>query len=186
MGLGDEAVVVVHLGGVYGDPSAALDRFARRYELLSPVARQRLVVENDDRRFGVAHVLHLHARVGVRVVFDVHHFHCYNPDGMAAAEAARACLDTWRGWVGRPKVHFSSPRTAWGFRHGSADEPRRPNWAAHAQFADPFAFAAFYRSLLDVAPDVMLEAKAKDVAVIQLRRAIVRYVPDLAALFGWS
>ena len=30
----------------------------------------------------------------------------------------------------------------------------------------------------------VLEAKAKDVAVAQLRRDLVRYAPDLAAIFG--
>jgi hypothetical protein len=37
--------------------------------------------------------------------------------------------------------------------------------------------------LPDVAPDLMLEAKAKDVAVAQLRRDLVRYAPDVAAVF---
>jgi UV DNA damage endonuclease len=186
MGLGDEAVVVLHVGGTYGDRDAARARFARRYERLSPVAQRRLVLENDDGRFGVGDVLWLHDRIGARVTFDVHHFHCHNPDGMATLEAAQVCLETWQGWTARPKVHFSSPRTDWGFRHGSEDGPRAPNWASHAEFADPFAFIAFYQPLVDAAPDVMLEAKAKDVAVAQLRRDLVRYTPDLAAAFGLS
>ena len=73
---------------------------------------------------------------------------------MAVIEAARACLETWQGWTVRPKVH------------------------------NPFAFVQFYRPLADVAPDVMLEAKAKDVAVSQLQRDLVRYAPDLAQVFG--
>jgi UV DNA damage endonuclease len=184
MGLDDEAGVVIHIGGVYRDRAAALARFARRYEQLSPVARRRLVLENDDGRFGVSDVLRLHNQIGIRVAFDVHHFHCYNPDRMATVEAARACLQTWKGWTARPKVHFSSPRTDWGFRYGSEDKPRSPDWKAHAEFADPFAFIAFYRPLADLAPDVMLEAKAKDVAVAQLQRDLLRYAPDLGAIFG--
>jgi UV DNA damage endonuclease len=192
MDLDDEAVVVLHVGGAYGDPGAARERFARVYEALSPVARRRLVLENDDGRFGVGDVLWLHERIGTRAVFDVHHHHCYNPEGREAAEAAQACLATWQGWQARPKVHFSSPRTDWGYRHGSAAEPRAPNWVSHAEFADPFAFPAFYRSIArpaaglapDVAPDVVLEAKAKDVAVLQLREDLRRYAPDVAAVFG--
>jgi UV DNA damage endonuclease len=184
MGLDDEAVVVLHIGGVYGDRTAALERFARRFEQLSPVAQRRLILENDDGRFGVGDLLWLHNRIGIRIAFDVHHFHCHNPDGMGLTDAARACLETWRGWATRPKIHFSSPRTDWGFRHGTCEEPGIPKWTAHAEFADPFAFIAFYRRLADIAPDVMLEAKAKDVAVIELRGALVRYAPDLAELFG--
>jgi len=188
MGLDDEAVVVLHVGGAYGDPQSARERFARTYETLSPVARRRLVLENDDGRFGVGDVLWLHERIGTRAVFDVHHHHCYNPEGREAAGAAQACLATWEGWAARPKVHFSSPRTDWGYRYGSETEARAPNWASHAEFVDPFAFVSFYRSmaqpLAGLAPDVVLEAKAKDVAVLQLREDLRRYAPDLAAAFG--
>jgi len=59
-----------------------------------------------------------------------------------------------------------------------------PYWTAHAEFADPFAFIEFYRPLADAAPDVILEAKAKDVAVAQLRRDLVRYAPDVAGVFN--
>jgi UV DNA damage endonuclease len=178
MGLGDEAVVVTHVGGVYGDRPAALARFAQRYERLSPAARRRLVVENDDGRFDVRDVLSLHERTGVRIVFDAHHFHCYNPHGLQLDAAAHACLETWRGWDARPKVHFSSPRTDWGFRD-AGEEGRTPNWRAHAEFVDPFSFVHFYRLVRDVAPDVMLEAKAKDVALLQLREDLARYAPGL-------
>lgn len=187
MGLGDEAVVVLHIGGVYGELEAARERFADNFERLSPIARRRLVVENDDGRFGVEDVLWLHERIGVRAVFDVHHHHCHNTRGLDAAEAARACLATWQGCDARPKVHFSSPRTDWGFRYGSEEKARSPKWSSHAEFADPFAFIAFYRQVAnlppDVAPDVVLEAKAKDVAVLQLRQDLADYAPDLASVF---
>jgi hypothetical protein len=42
MGMSDEAVVVTHVGGLYGDRQAALERFARRYEGLPEPARRRL------------------------------------------------------------------------------------------------------------------------------------------------
>lgn len=184
MGLDDEAVVVLHVGGVYGDREAARERFARNFERLSPVARRRLVLENDDGRFGVEDVLWLHERIDVRAVFDAHHHFCFNPSGIELAEAARACLATWQDCAARPKVHFSSPRTDWGFRYGSKGESRAPNWSSHAEFADPFAFVAFYRAIADLAPDVILEAKAKDVAVMQLRRDLGRYAPDLIPVFG--
>lgn len=186
MGLGDEAVVVLHAGGLYGDRIAARERFARHFERLSVVAQRRLAVEHDDSRFGVRDILWLHSRLGVRLVFDIHHHHCYNPDGLSMYEAADACLATWLGRDARPKVHFSSPRTDWGFRYGSEKAARAPNWASHAEFVDPFAFIAFYRKVVDHAPDVILEAKAKDMAVRQLRRDLVRYAPDLAIVLGLS
>jgi UV DNA damage endonuclease len=184
MNLDDEAVVLLHIGGVYGDHAAAKERFAHRFERLSPVAQRRLVLENDDGRFSVSDILWLHERIGIRLAFDVHHHRCYNPHAIEWVDAARACMATWDRWDARPKVHFSSPRTDWGFRYGSDGEARTPNWSSHAEFADPFAFIGFYRAIADIVPDVILEAKAKDVAVMQLRRDLVRYAPDLAATFG--
>jgi UV DNA damage endonuclease len=184
MGLDEEAVVVLHVGGVYGDRESARERFVRCYEQLSPVAQRRLVLENDDGRFGVTDVLWLHERLGIRAVLDVHHHHCYNPNDLGTVRAARLCLATWQGWDARPKVHFSSPRTDWGFRYGSEEKASPPRWSSHAEFVDPFAFITFYRAITDGAPDVILEAKAKDVAVQQLRRDLLYYAPDLAEVFG--
>jgi len=79
------------------------DEIVARLEDLLPVAQRRLVVENDDGRFGAEDVLWLHDRIGVRVVFDVHRHHCYNPSGREAAEVAWAYLATWRAWDARPK-----------------------------------------------------------------------------------
>src|SRR4051812_18741587 len=62
MGLGPEAVVVLHVGGAAGGFDAAMDRFLEGFEELSDRARERLVIENDDRTFGLRHVLDLHRR----------------------------------------------------------------------------------------------------------------------------
>jgi UV DNA damage endonuclease len=115
MGWEGEVVVVLNVGRLHGDKIAPQERYARSFERLSAVARRRLALENDDSRFGVGDALWLHDRIGVRVILDIHHHHCYNPDGPSASEAAHACLITWHGWIARSKVRFSSPRTDWGF-----------------------------------------------------------------------
>jgi UV DNA damage endonuclease len=63
-----------------------------------------------------------------------------------------------------PKVHFSSPRLDIGAGG------RLPDLRAHADLIDPIAFRQFLRHTaagLDF--DVMLEAKAKDLALLRLR-----------------
>ena len=65
MELGPDAVVVLHVGGAAGGEEAAIDRFLHGFELLSDAARARLVVENDDRTFGLRDVLELSSRIGV-------------------------------------------------------------------------------------------------------------------------
>ena len=170
LGTGPEAVVVIHVGGVYGDARASLDRWARSFEALSERARSRLVVEHDERCFDLSEVLELHERTGVRVVFDLHHHRCNPALGREDVGAAlTAALDTWPSVV-RPKVHVSSPRTE--FRSVGGRQ-RAPLLDQHADFLSPWDLL----TLLDAADrplDVMVEAKAKDLAVLAVRQALDR------------
>ena len=90
MGLGPEAVVVLHVGGGAGGKDAAIDRFLHGFELLSDAARARLVVENDDRTFGLRDVLEVSSRIGRPVVWDILHHHCNDPDRHPRPRGARA------------------------------------------------------------------------------------------------
>jgi UV DNA damage endonuclease len=185
MGLGPDAVVVLHVGGGAGGTDAALDRFVAGFESLSEAARARLVVENDDRRFGPSDVLALSRRTGLRVVWDAHHHQCHDPDRVPPGEALRLALATWPDGV-TPKVHYSSPRTAVEerrVRRGRRVERRLvlPPLRAHADLIDPIGFEAFLRGPaagLDF--DVMLEAKAKDLALLRLREQLAERG------FGWD
>jgi UV DNA damage endonuclease len=179
MGLGPEAVVVLHVGGAAGGTAAALDRFERGLGLLSDAARARLVVENDDRTFALTDVLRLSDRIGRPVVFDLLHHHCHDPERVPDREALELALATWPAGV-TPKVHYSSPKTAVeevSRRVGRRVERRLvlPQLRAHADMVDPIAFEHFLTETaagLDF--DVMLEAKAKDLALLALRDALAR------------
>ena len=107
MALGPEAVIVVHVGGLYEDVDTARARFARRFERLPEAARRRLALENDDTRFGVVDTLWISQRTGVRLIFDNLHHHIHNPQRLPMREALACCLDTWPPYV-QPKVHFLS------------------------------------------------------------------------------
>jgi UV DNA damage endonuclease len=173
MGQGAEAVVVLHIGGSYGDKQTSLDRFVTNYERLSEPARRRLVIENDDGAFSVKDCLWVHQRVGVPVVFD-HHHHRLVPGGLDVLEAARAALRTWPDGV-VPKIHFSSPRLD-GRTVGRGQKARleAPLLRQHADYVDPWTFAEFVGGLADQQFDIMLEAKAKDLALLALRANLER------------
>jgi UV DNA damage endonuclease len=174
MGLGPEAVVVTHVGGAAGGREAALDRFEQGLGLLGDAARGRLVVENDDGLFGLTDVLELHRRTGLRVVWDILHHRCHDPDRIPAGEALRLALATWPEGV-VPKIHYSTPRTDAEERKkkvGRKVETRivLPPLKAHADLIDPIGFEDFLAGPaagLDF--DLMLEAKAKDLALLRLR-----------------
>jgi UV DNA damage endonuclease len=172
MELGPEAVVVLHVGGASGGVEAGLDRFLAGFERLSERARARLVVENDDRAFGLADVMTLARRAGVRVVWDVLHHRCHDPAGIPDAEALAVALSSWDTTA---KIHFSSPRldvTERRVRNGRKVERRLvlPQLRAHADLVDPIGFEHFLRDSAGGRDfDVMLEAKAKDLALLRLR-----------------
>jgi len=110
MGLGDEAVMVTHVGGVYGDHEASRARWIAGWEQCPEHVRRRLVLENDDIRFSAADALWIHERTGVRLIFDYQHFWCLNPEALEMRATLERFLATWPPGV-RPKIHFSSPRT---------------------------------------------------------------------------
>jgi UV DNA damage endonuclease len=186
MNLGPEAVVVIHLGGVYGDKKSAMERFVTRYERLPAVARQRLVLENDDASYSVTDIHRIHQQTGLRLVFDYLHFLNHNPEDLSLTEALALTLDTWPADV-TPKVHFSSPSTAMRtLEHkdsrtgGGRLVLRPPRPTQHADLIDPFAFIAFLRQAQGLRDfDVMLEAKAKDLALLRLRDDLDRFAPEL-------
>ena len=179
LGAGPEAVVVLHVGGAAGGTRAGLDRFASGFELLGERARARLAIENDDARFGLSDVLGLAERTGIRVVWDVLHHRCHDPDRIPVGEALQLALATWDGRA-PAKIHYSSPRTDVGERRERAGRRVRrslalPSPRAHAALIDPGGFEDFLNG-----PgaghkfDVMLEAKAKDLALIRLRDQLCR------------
>jgi UV DNA damage endonuclease len=174
MGLGPESRALIHVGGTAGGEAAATDRFVAGFARLSERAQARLAVENDDRSFGVSAVVDLARRTGIPVIWDVLHHHCHDPDGIPDADALGMALDTWPPGV-VPKIHYSSPRLDMEMRkrkdgRRTVEQPWLPPLRAHADLIDPLAFEAFLtRDSRGRDFDVMLEAKAKDLALLRLR-----------------
>lgn len=190
MGMGPEAVVVIHVGGAYGDRPGSNLRWVKTWKKLPEPARRRLVLEHDDLRFSAADVLWIHEQTGVRLIFDYQHFWCFNPERLEMRKTVEKILATWRDGT-RPKLHFSSPRTE--MRNLERRNPQTgkketcplpPLWTGHADFANPFEFCRFMRDMRGLEFDVMLESKSKDLAVIRLRPDMIRYAPDVARRFG--
>jgi UV DNA damage endonuclease len=191
MELDDEAVMVIHVGGAYGDVQAGIERWCVTWDRLPDVVKRRMVLEHDDIRFSASDVLKIHERTGVRCIFDVQHFWCLNPEKLALRPTLEKYLKTWPSGV-RPKIHFSSPRTEMrevtkmNKKTGKKKAVlQAPIWTGHAAFNHPFEFIQFFRTTAaDLEFDVMLEAKAKDLALLRLRQDLVRYAPDVAERFG--
>lgn len=189
MNLGPEAVLIVHVGGVYDDRTAAVERWVACYRDLPEQARRRLVLENDDVRFSAADVLRIHERTGVPLVYDLQHHQCLNPERLPWRSTLERFLHTWPDAV-RPKIHYSSPRTQMrevvrvNRKTGEKEKVlQAPLWTAHADYIHPFDFIRFASQTKHLEFDIMLEAKAKDLALQRLRQDILCYAPELQERF---
>src|SRR3954471_21721094 len=177
MGLPAEGGVVLHVGGTGGGRDAALDRFEAGFARLSEAAQRRLVIENDDRTFALCDVLELARRIGRPVVWDILHHHCNDPERIGDREALELAVGTWPDGI-RPKIHYSTPKTSLEEKKKRVGRRIERSWVlpqlrAHADMIDPIGFEHFLRETakgLDF--DVMLEAKAKDLALLRLREQL--------------
>jgi UV DNA damage endonuclease len=156
---------------VYGSKPRALARFAAAFDRLSPSLRARLTLENDDRpnSYSVADLLPLHAACGIPLTFDLHH-HAFCPGGQSREEALGAALATWPRGV-RPVVHWSEP-------------PECPDRArAHPHAHSAFVYGPISAHGREGEVDVMIESKAKEVALLLYRDEIAprRRAADAAA-----
>ncbi|MFZ5952778.1 MAG: UV DNA damage repair endonuclease UvsE [Candidatus Rifleibacteriota bacterium] len=144
-------VINIHGGGAYGDKSSALERFAGNFRKLSPEARSRLTLENDDKIYTPSDLLPLCKKLKIPLVYDVHHHRCL-PDSLTEKQATEAAIATWNR---EPMFHVSSPRDGW----------QGPKPSNHHDFIAADDFPAFWKKL-DIT--VEIEAKAKEIAVKKL------------------
>ncbi|WP_170270252.1 UV DNA damage repair endonuclease UvsE [Heliorestis acidaminivorans] len=145
--------MIIHLGGVYGDKKASMDRFVERAKKLSPEILSYLRIENDDKVYTAEDVLLISKRTGIPVVVDLHHEHC-NPSSVALEKLLPDLLATWG--TKRPKIHISSGR----------DHNRDRK---HADFITLEDWQEVLTLFANVDVDVMIEAKEKEQALLRLR-----------------
>ncbi|MGB9344256.1 UV DNA damage repair endonuclease UvsE [Trichococcus sp.] len=151
--------IVLHVGGIYGDKEAALDRFAENFQRLPESVKNRVIIENDDRLYNIEDVLKLANQLQIPAVYDNLH-HAINPpptgkdDHYWIAEAKK----TWKGADGKQKIHYS--QQALGKRPG-----------AHTDTIDLETFLQFHNHLEDSTIDIMLEVKDKNLSAIKCQNA---------------
>ncbi|WP_076758942.1 UV DNA damage repair endonuclease UvsE [Edaphobacillus lindanitolerans] len=149
--------MILHLGGKYGDPDAALDRLVNEARALPDRILSRLRFENDDRTYNLGDVLAVCEATGVPACFDIHHHRC-NP---AAASLDMLLPRVWKSWerVGTPKVHISSGRD-------------RPDDRPHHNYILPEDLDWLLHELDGQDADIMVEAKMKEQAALGVIRML--------------
>ncbi|KAI9834812.1 MAG: UV-damage endonuclease [Thelocarpon superellum] len=154
-----DAVMILHMGGVFGDKQATLHRFRENYKPLSKDVKARLVLENDDVSWSVHDLLPICQELNIPLVLDYHHHNIIHSDAvregtldiMPLYEAIR---QTWTRKNITQKMHYSEPTAA-----AITARQRRKHSPRVA-------------TLPPCAPDMdlMIEAKDKEQAVFELMR----------------
>lgn len=148
MNLDRSAKIQIHVGGVYGDKSAAISRFINEYRGLSSDIRVRLVIENDERLYSLADCLSVHHATNIPILLDVFH-HSILDGGIDFAGSLDLSSSTWTKEDGIPIVDYSTQEE--GARKGR-----------HTQTIDLDHFNSFLMKSRPYDFDIMLEIKDKE------------------------
>jgi UV DNA damage endonuclease len=143
----------IHCNGVYGDKIAAMDRFCENFKRLSKSVQSRLTIENDDKgsMYSVKDLMYIHKKIGIPIVFDYHH-HQFCTGDLTEEQALKLAATTWPKNI-KQEVHYSESKAL--HENNSKEKPQ-----AHSNYINslPNTYG------LDL--DVMVEAKAKELAIL--------------------
>ncbi|KUJ20688.1 UV-endonuclease UvdE [Mollisia scopiformis] len=157
-----DAVMILHMGGTFGDKAATLDRFRENYRDLSPSIKRRLVLENDDVSWSVHDLLPVCEELNIPLCLDFHH-HNIIFDSTQLREGTLDIMSlyprikaTWERKNITQKMHYSEgcPEAITG-RQRRKHNPR------------PITLPPCPNDM-----DLMIEAKDKEQAVFELMRTL--------------
>ena len=165
MGVANNSVINIHIGGSYGDKEKTITRFYENLKTLPGHIKQIMTLENDDKTYNAEETLETCQLEKIPLVFDYHH-HMANLSTRPLEDLLLPIMETWKHRGLTPKIHLSSPKTEKAFR-------------SHADLVDVDFVKPLFELLrpLQMDIDFMIEAKAKDRACLQL-------VEDLGKLRG--
>lgn len=155
-----DAIMILHMGGVFGDKEATLDRFRENYQHLSQDIKNRLVLENDDVSWSVHDLLPICEELNIPLVLDFHHHNIiFDPN-----EVREGTLDimglfdrikaTWTRKGITQKMHHSEPQPS------AVTRRERRKHRDRVVTLPP----------CDPTMDLMIEAKDKEQAIFELMR----------------
>lgn len=164
MGMDQDSVMVIHGGGIYDSKEEAIVRFIHNFDRLPENVKRRLVIEHCERCYNIEDMLYMSDETGCPVVFDTHHYNCYN-QGACKKEwklmkEARyyipKVLETWKRRGIKPKFHISEQRPS--SRVGT-----------HSDYVEEIPeYLLEIPEKYGVDIDIMIEAKMKEKSVFYL------------------
>lgn len=188
-----ENKINIHIGGTYGNPQETLDRWCHNWERLSEACRARLVVENDDKpsQYSVKMLYdNVYTRLGIPITFDYFH-HQFHTDGLSEKDALYLASKTWPTDI-RQCTHYSESRRkeqstllqelceknrisyeeidTWPTLAKMKQKFEKIKETAHSDYI----FSEINTYDLDI--DIVLEVKAKELALLEYRKLFSKKV----------
>ena len=174
MGVDDTGILIVHMGGVYGDKPKTKLRWIQQFRELPANVRSRLAIENCEKNASVLDALELAEACGIPMVFDLFHHACYahfHPKEARddVAELFPRILRTWG--TRRAIMHISEQAVDWEKIQSSGTwiSKEQPKIGAHSAYISEIPL--WFLDLLvkhEARVDLEIEAKAKEQAILKL------------------
>ena len=146
--------IIMHIGSKTNGINESIKRFKNNFNLLNENIKNKIIIENDDKNFNVYQTLKLCEEINVPMCLDYHHHLC-NKCTKPIEKYLLRIYNTFKNIT--PKMHYSSPKSKKEFR-------------THNEYVNSNEFIMFLNKLkcYNINTDIMLEAKAKDLALVKL------------------
>ncbi len=151
--------LIIHTGGVYGNKTEAMKRFVNTYNNLDININKYLRLENDDVSYTLSDVISISKTCGIPILLDIHHHNCNNGGIYNIKPLINYIKDSWNSTGTIPKCHISSGLSNYKDKR-------------HADYISPADFFSFCELTEDIKVDLMVEAKFKELAVLELKNFI--------------
>lgn len=157
MHLNDESIICIHGGGTYGDKESTIERWISQFKTLPNSIKRRIAIENCELQYNIEDCIYIANKCDIPVIFDIHHFNCYNEKynlNWNAEKYIPYVLDTWKERT--PVFHIS-------------DQKKSAKLGAHHDFVKEIPdFFLNIPVLYKKSVDIEIEAKAKEAAIFKL------------------
>ncbi|MEA5018486.1 MAG: UV DNA damage repair endonuclease UvsE [Erysipelotrichaceae bacterium] len=174
LGTDNSCKIILHIGGIYNDKEAAMNRFIDNFNTLSTDVKNRLVIENDDRSYNISDVLTISQRTNIPVVYDNLHNELNPFDRTLSDEYwIKQCSTTWRKQDGKQKIHYSQKN-------------QNKKQGSHSNTININEFLRFYKSIASIDLDIMLEVKDKNISAVKCINSLYRPVSKKLFEKEWS
>lgn len=146
--------IIMHIGSKTNGIKDSIKRFKNNFNLLNDNIKSKIILENDDKVYNVYQTLKLCEDLNIPMCLDYHHHLC-NKCTKPIENYLERIYNTFKDI--KPKMHYSSPKSKKEFR-------------THNDYINSLEFINFLNILkkYNINTDIMLEAKAKDLALVKL------------------